>query len=238
MSGAPRVFAAWSERPLAYTCVVLAATGLVWKTVGLGFVPGWEEMFGGVGAQYPRRPEALSPAWGLAYLLVYGVLGTAATAGGLLITRRRGPLTAPAGVEVVRWARVHGLLHTVIGLHHTVWGLTAGAWGHLALEQFEVPGLYIVGAFGGGATGLHGLRLLTSSATHATHRIVRSKIVVDGVSCLTFLSVFVCFPMNALGMPRAPGIERLSWVMVFVGPVLWLLADLVVSRETRRAPAA
>ena len=100
----------------------------------------------------------------------------------------------------------------------------------MRLEQYDDSGLYVVGGIGGLAAGLHGLRLLSSSSTDPIHRMVRSKIAVDGASVLTFISVFVCFPMNALGLPRNPELERLSWVAVFVCPVLWLLADLLISR--------
>ncbi|MEO1173785.1 MAG: hypothetical protein AAFX94_17315 [Myxococcota bacterium] len=228
-----RVYAAWSEKPLAFICVGLAATTLVWKTIGLGFVPGWEEMFGGVGAQYPRRPQVLTPSWRLGYLAVYGVLGTAATFAGLLITLRRGDVSAMAGSQVRMLAVIHGLFHTLIGLHHTAWALTRGGWGHLSLEQFDVPGLYLLGALGGAGAGIHGLRLLTCASTDSTHRIVRSKIAVDGVSLLTFTSIFVCWPLSAFGVARNPELERISWVLVFLGPVLWLLADLVCTREAR-----
>ncbi|MEM7152785.1 MAG: hypothetical protein AAF799_08080 [Myxococcota bacterium] len=228
-----RLFAPWAEAPLAYTCATLAFTTIIWKTVGLDFVPGWEEMFGVVGAQYPRRVEPMAPAWSIAYLIVYGFLGTASTAAGVLVTRRRGALSSPAGPQVSRYARIVGAFHTVIGIHHTLWALTAGAWGHLTLEQFDVPGLYLIGGIGGLGAGLHGLRLLRSSATTPTHRIVRSKIAVDGVSFLTFTSVFVCFPMNLLGLPRNLALEKVSWVAVFVQPALWLLLDLLYARSAR-----
>lgn len=236
---APRLFAGWSERPLAYVVLALALATVVWKTVGLEFVPGWEEMFGGVGAQYPRRVEPMDGAWKGAYFVIYGLLGTTATIAGLLVTRRRGDLASPAGPEVARLARVHGLFHTIIGAHHTAWAVTAGAWGHLTLEQFDVPGLYLVGGIGGLGAGLHGLRLLRSRDTDPAHRIVRSKIAVDGVSFLTFTSVLVCFPMNAIGLARDAGIEKASWVAVFLAPVLWLLADLIVAgRRSHAGPRA
>ena len=41
-----RLFAPWAEVPLALTCLGLAVITLIWKTVGLESVPGWEEMFG------------------------------------------------------------------------------------------------------------------------------------------------------------------------------------------------
>ena len=140
------------------------------------------------------------------------------------------------GARVRRYAVAVGVFHTVIGLHHTLWALTSGAWGHLTLAQFNVPGLYVIGGIGGAWTGLHGLRLLLSSATTPTYRIVRSKIAVDGVSLLTFTSVFVCFPMNLLGLPRNLALERASWIAVFVLPALWLLMDLLYSRAAARAP--
>ncbi|MCH9681680.1 MAG: hypothetical protein K0V04_09625 [Deltaproteobacteria bacterium] len=233
--GPRRVFAPWAEAPLAYICVSLAVATLVWKTVGLDFIPGWEDMFGGVGAQYPRRVVPMSRAWGLAYLLVYGCLGTAATVAGVLVTRYRTDLHSPAGPLVSRCAKIHGLFHVVLGCHHTLWAATGGAWGHLTLEQFDLPGFYIVGGIGGLGAGLHGLRLLLSSSADPTLRIVRSKIAVDGVSFLTFISVVVLFPMNALGMQRVPELERISWALVFIGPVSWLAADLLISRSPRSA---
>lgn len=228
-----RIFARAAEMPLACSCVVLSVTTLVWKTVGLGWLPGWEEMFGGFGSQYPRRVVPMAPGWALGYLLVYGVLGSAATVASVLITRRRGGLLVPAGVAVCRYARLHGLFHVVLGLHHTLWAVSAGEWGHLKLEQFEVPGLYALGGLTGFATGLHGLKLLASDVSTPTFQIVRAKIVVDGVSCLTFVSVVVCFAMNLMGLPRDLAVERVSWVAVFVGPLLWLTADLVRSRPPR-----
>ncbi len=230
-----RVFAGLAERPLAYASFAVAVTTVLWKTIGLGFVPGWDEMFGVVGAQYPRRVAPMASSWAVAYLVVYGVLGTAATGAGVLVSLRRGALGSPAGSNVARFARVHGLFHTVIGVHHTLWAITGGAWGHLTLEQFEVPGLYVLGGLGGFAAGLHGLRLLRSTATTPTHEIVRSKIAVDGVSLLTFTSVFVCFPMNALGLPRSFAIERASWVAVFALPAVWLALDLAYAWRQGRA---
>ncbi|MEO0481221.1 MAG: hypothetical protein AAF196_17265 [Planctomycetota bacterium] len=233
----PRLFAAWAERPLALACVFLAVTTLVWKTVGLEFVPGWDDMFGGVGAQYPRRAIEMSGAWKIGYLLVYGCLGTTATISGLLISLRRGSLESAAGAPLCRYAAVLGLFHVILGLHHTAWAITAGRWGHLRLEQFEVPGGYVLGALAGAWTGLHGLRLLSSRSESPTHRIMRSKIAVDGVSCLTFVSVVVCYARNALGLPRDGFVERVSWTLVFVGPVLWLVLDLAWSRRLPRSSA-
>lgn len=231
-----RLFAAWAEVPLAFACLGLAAVTLVWKTIGLEFLPGWEEMFGGVGSQYPRRVESMAPAWKLGYFMVYGVAGTVATTAGLILTCRRGPLSSPAGVTVSRCARILGAFHVLIGIHHTLWAATRGAWGHLTLEHFDVPGLYVVGGIAGFATGLHGLRLLRSRSVDPTHRIVRSKIAVDGASLLTFVSVFIFFPMNALGLPRNALLEQIAWTLVFVGPVVWLSLDVVFSRTPRLGP--
>ncbi|ULQ47943.1 hypothetical protein JN531_006535 [Flagellatimonas centrodinii] len=228
-----RLFAAWAEAPLAFTCLCLAVVTVIWKTVGLAFLPGWEEIFGGLGSQYPRRVESVSPAWKLGYFLMYGVLGTVATAASVLVTCRRGSLSSPAGLAVSTWARVLGGFHVLIGIHHTLWAATRGAWGHLTLEQFDVPGLYVIGGIAGCATGLHGLRLLRSQSADPTYRIVRSKIAVDGASLLTFISVLIFFPMNALGLPRNALLEQVAWSLVFVGPAVWLLLDAVISRTPR-----
>lgn len=228
-----RLFAAWAEIPLAFTCLGLAAVTLIWKAVGLELLPGWEEMFGGFGAQYPRRVESIAPAWKLGYLLMYGVLGTVATIAGVLVTCRRGSMSSPAGVAVSIWARILGGFHVLIGIHHTLWAATGGAWGHLTLEQFELPGLYVVAGIAGCATGLHGLRLLRSRSEDPTYRIVRSKVAVDGASLLTFVSVLIFFPMNALGLPRNALLEQIAWSLVFVGPVVWLFVDAVISRTPR-----
>lgn len=231
-----RLFAPWAELPLAFACVLLAVVTLLWKTVGLAFVPGWEEMFGGVGSQYPRRVESLTPAWEIGYLLMYGVLGTVATTAGLLVTWRRGALSAPAGDAVCARARILGGFHVLLGMHHTLWAVTGGAWGNLTLEQFDLPGLYVVAGIAGFATGLHGLRLLQSRSTDPTYRIVRSKIAVDGSSLLTFVSVFIFFPMNALGLERNALLEQIAWSLVFIGPVVWLLLDALISRTPLSEP--
>lgn len=233
-----RLFAPWAEAPLAFACVLLAVVTLIWKTVGLSFLPGWEEMFGGLGSQYPRRVESLAPAWEVGYLLMYGVFGTVATTAGLLVTWRRGPLSSPAGDSVCTRARILGGFHVVLGVHHTLWAATGGAWGNLTLEQFDVPGLYVVAGIGGFATGLHGLRLLCSRSDDPTYRIVRSKIAVDGASLLTFVSVFLFFPMNALGLPRDALLEQVAWSLVFIGPVVWLLLDAIISRTPRSGSVA
>lgn len=231
-----RLLAAWAEAPLAFSCLCLAVVTLIWKTVGLEFLPGWEEMFGGLGSQYPRRVEPVAPAWKLGYFMMYGVLGTVATAAGVLVTCRRGPLSSPAGVAVSTWAKILGGFHVLIGIHHTLWAATSGAWGHLTLEQFDVPGLYFVGGIAGCATGFHGLRLLRSRSVDPTYRIVRSKIAVDGASLLTFVSVLIFFPMNALGVSRSALLEQVAWSLVFVGPVAWLLLDAAISRTPRSGP--
>ena len=228
-----RLFAAWAEVPLAFACVCLAVATLTWKTAGLEFLPGWEQMFGGFGSQYPRRVESLTPAWKIGYLIMYGVMGTVATAAGLLVTCRRGALSSSAGVAVSTWARILGGFHVLIGVHHTLWAATRGAWGNLTLEQFDVPGLYAVAGIAGCATGLHGLRLLRSRSEDPTYRIVRSKVAVDGASLLTFVSVLIFFPMNTLGLSRNALLEQVAWSLVFIGPVVWLLLDAVISRTPR-----
>ena len=228
-----RLLAPRTEVPLAFSCAGLAVVTLIWKTVGLSFLPGWEEMFGGVGAQYPRRVESLSTAWSFGYLLVYGVFGTVATLAGLLVTLRRGPLESPASPSICSYARILGGFHVLIAAHHTLWAATSGAWGHLTLEQFEVPGLYLIGGVAGFATGLHGLRLIRSKPGDPTYRIVRSKVAIDGASFLTFSSVLVFFPMNALGLPRNDSLEQVAWSLVFVGPALWLLGDAIYSRTPK-----
>lgn len=232
--GRARLFAPWAEAPLAYTCVALVAATLVWKTVGLGALPGWEEIFGGPGAQYPRA-RALTPAWQIGYIAMYGVFGALSTIAGLQITRRRADFASPAGPQIARGARIVGAFHVLLALHHMLWAATRGRWGHLSLEQFEAPWLYACGFVAALGAGWHGVQLLRTSATDTTRPIVRSKIAVDGVSVLTFLSVVVCFARNALGMDRDFAIERASWIAVFVCPVIWLLADFAWARLPPRA---
>ena len=88
------------EKPFAYLAFSFALGTLIWKAFGVDWIPimgdAWNGIFQNVSqdeesiAQYPRRSEA-EDFWNITYLFMYGILGTLAQYGGILISTRNLP---------------------------------------------------------------------------------------------------------------------------------------------------
>ena len=74
------------HQTIAGLTLAFALITVVWKTVGLAFIPGYEELFGDAPeAYYPRRVAENENAWHWFYFVMYGVFGTAAQLAGFLM---------------------------------------------------------------------------------------------------------------------------------------------------------
>lgn len=215
------------ETPLAFAPLGGALLTVVWKTCGLHFLPGYEEIFAEGDAQYPVRKINLA-VWNWIYLAMYGILGTVAQYNGLRISLDKPNRKPQVNPITRRRAQILGLFHCVIGLHHTLWAVADS--GRLELERFDMPGgRTLIGGIVGAWTALHGFRLLTIKTGDSLDKVIRHKVVVDAVSQATYIGLFVFLPANWVGY-RDYTFERNTWIVTFFTPLAILVGDLVTAK--------
>ena len=102
-----------TERYVAVFNVAVVIFVIVWKTVGMewmpfGFGAAWTAMFDPAGPYYPRHPDH-EAEYNLFYLFFYGILGLVAQWASLFL------VTNPShkGAQ-----RIFGVFHTVIAVYH------------------------------------------------------------------------------------------------------------------------
>lgn len=234
------------EKPFACITLSLAAVTLIWKAFGLHWLPTlgaathaiFEVKQNGDLAQYPRRPED-EAFWNIVYLLMYGLLGTTAQYGGLIISSRHdvvrknsGTQTTDASKKLARWAQLYAIFHTIIGYHHICWALNYRRYGKLEMWRYDFPfihALTALTAFGLICHALQILRGVTGKSKIHWNDIGSRKTIMDACTITTFTSFFVFLLYNAANIQTTFEMERFWWaitmypVVAVLGLGTWLL---------------
>ena len=204
------------EKPLAYIGFTTAVTTVAWKTVGLGFIPGFDAIWGG-----PRYPRRNGSEWDLFYLIMYGGIGVVGQWAGLeMSTDASNRVT---NKKTIRRAKMLGFFHVVIGIHHVMWALFKN-WGRLDLDRFNIPLGNLLGGLGFAITAYHGLRLLTTSESDPFEQIVRHKSLVDASSLLSLIPMVAFLPAQWMDYSNFK-FEQCTWIAVLTVPLVMFAAD-------------
>jgi hypothetical protein len=231
-----------SETALSYAGLLLTGITLVWKTVGLSVIPGFDAIWGS--SQYPQRGDrfpsssaTLSFSWDAYYLLLYGIIGCYAQWNALQLTTSQTtwkstetgtPITGrKQTTATARQARKYGIFHVIMGVHHTVWSCTR-SWGRLGLERFQLPLNYGYLPFTAGSLccTYHGWKLTQTKAgtgnedqTTPLDETIRHKTLLDTASILSCIPLFCFLPLNWFpNMERNRTFERNVWMATVWAP--------------------
>jgi len=170
--------------------------------------------------QYPRRSE-YEELWNTVYLLMYGVLGTCAQYGGIVVSttsERKNPYKEANSWKM--WARLYASLHFVIGVHHLLWSLHPNhAYRKLELWRYELPFIYELTALTALGYIYHAYRIFiaTDLSIACSH-----KTVLDCCTCATFVSFVYFWGTNVVRIETSFETERLWWALtMYLAPVVW-----------------
>ena len=213
------------EKPLAYLGLTSAVTTVVWKTVGLGFIPGFDAIWGG-----PRYPRRHGSEWDLFYLIMYGGIGVVGQWAGLEISTDAS--NRVTNQKTLRRAKMLGFFHVVIGTHHVMWALFKN-WGRLNLDRFNIPHGNLLGGLGFAITAYHGLKLLTASESYPFEQIVRHKSLVDASSLLSLIPMVAFLPAQWIGYNNFK-FEQWTWIAVLTVPLTMFAADFASAAMIER----
>lgn len=194
-----------------------AAIVFTWKTVGMGLVPGFEDIWGG--PQYPRRN---GNEWNLLYLPMYGILGMAAQWAGLQLSFDEENRGKNNKVSRNR-AKLLGLFHVALGAHHVLWASMKN-WGRLNLDRFNIPGAYFLEGLAGLITGYHGAKLLFTKESDSFDQIIYHKTLVDASTDWTLISYCTFLPAQWFDYSNFT-FERSIWLITAVGPLTMFACD-------------
>jgi len=213
------------EKPLAFIAFSAASLAVVWKTVGVGFIPGFNELWGS--PRYPRQGS--DDSWDLFYLIMYGGLGVVGQWNGLRLTtdtanRRNNQVTC-------RRAAMLGVFHVVIALHHVAWALIKG-WGRLDLDRFNIRGGYVLEGIVALLTGYHGLQLVMSKETDLFQDIVRHKTLVDGSTFLSLIPMVMFLPAQWMDYENFQ-YEKSTWIATMAIPSTMFAADIISEARSK-----
>ena len=189
------------EFPLAVVDLTGTLLVCVWKTVGLSFVPGWDEMFGpvGQGKQYPVVKFGQWPRWvDLLYLGLYGVLGSFALYGSLKMSSEPDDETTEVDETTILRAKAIGVFHTVMSAHHVAWSLTS-IWGRLSLTDYKLPYAKMTIGISSVVLGALGVKMIQTSKTSNMRKIRERKRLLDAASFVSMLPMFAFLPENWFG---------------------------------------
>jgi hypothetical protein len=209
---------------LAFIAFSAASLAVVWKTVGVGFIPGFNELWGS--PRYPRQGS--NDSWDLFYLIMYGGLGVVGQWNGLRLTtdtanRRNNQVTR-------RRAAMLGVFHVVIACHHVAWALIKD-WGRLDLDRFNIRGGYVLEGVVGLLTGYHGLRLVMGNETDRFQDIVRHKTFV-GSTFLSLIPMPMFLPAQWMDYESFQ-YEKYTWIATMGIPSTMFAADIICEARSK-----
>lgn len=206
------------EKPLAFIGLASATTAIVWKTVGLGIIPGFNAIWGG-----PRYPRRNGSEWDLFYLVMYGGVGVVGQWAGWKISTDSA--NRDNNETTLRRAKMLGFFHVVIATHHVAWAFMKN-WGRLNLDRFNIPHGYFLEGIVALLTGYHGLKLLLASKSVSLQQIIRHKTLVDASTLCSLIPMVLFLPAQWFGYNNFT-YERNTWIATIGVPLIMLVTDLV-----------
>ncbi|CAJ1959725.1 unnamed protein product [Cylindrotheca closterium] len=207
----------------------LAVTVFVWKTLGVSWVPiigpAMIAIFSGERPQYPRRAED-EDFWNFAYLCMYGILGSLAQWGGIVLSRAnrsdfiksqeidnryQEPAAMPFALRC--WAAIYAVFHIIIGSHHLLWS-TNKNHGKLELWRYNLPFIYELTGLAALGLCFHAYCILLEAcnARMNLRDVCSRKTVMDCCTILTFVSFFAFLMANMIGVKTTYESERIWWI--------------------------
>ena len=212
-----------SEKTLSVLSFTAVVTTILWKTVGLGILPGFNAIWSS--PQYPRRGQ--DDPWNLFYLALYGGIGLMGQWGSLRMALDESNRSNTATTR--GRARAHGFFHVCMGLHHVAWSLWKD-WGRLNLDRFQLPGSTLFLGLASLVCSQHGYQLLAVSEKDSFEAMVRHKTLLDMTSILSLIPMFAFLPANWVGY-RNFAFERGVWVTTMTAPFALFAADFFQQRK-------
>lgn len=186
------------EYPAALFVINITLFTIIWKTVGISWLPfGLGERFQEVftGGYYPRDMERHESQYNMLFLMMYGVLGTAAQIASVRIAMLRRKANGDPGI----WRWVFAVFHLTIACYHVlfVFQFVKGKMildGVASWQMIATQVLYVLEL-------LMAIELLFA----AKETFFRRKVCLDVVSCCNLLPflVFGAFAITSFSHPAA-----------------------------------
>lgn len=186
------------EYPAAIFVINITLFTIIWKTIGVSWLPfslgeHFQEVF--TSKYYPRDMERNESQYNLMFLMMYGVMGTAAQIASIRIAMlRRKPNSAPGN-----WRWVFAIFHLSIACYHVLFVFQI-ARGKMILEG--MPSWQMIAT-----QVLYVLELLMAIELFFAERetFFRRKVCLDVVSCCNLLPLllFWGFAITSFNSPAA-----------------------------------
>lgn len=241
------------ELPMAGVCLAAGGLSVVWKSIGVGWIPALgpaiNVMFKGTpDGLYPRRgtlPDGTTGAdegsYRALYFLMYGVLGTAGTLAGWRLSKSLRHLKvkeketkgspAALGAANANRARLYGAFHLAIGVHHVLYALSRSGYGKLELHRVGLGDK--AGYVSTGITALLCIRssvklLFQTSATSAAGPVLKLKTVLDTVSVWTLFGMVIFIPNIIAGNQLSRAMVEATWkVNMLALPMIFVAGEVL-----------
>lgn len=208
-------YPSWLERAAAYHNLAFTGATIVWKTVGLDWVPGFNQIF--AKGYYPRRKTPEERRYNLFYLSLYGVAGLASQVSGMKLLGKDS-LESPGDRK---HHMIFGVVHTAYSIYHIVFAFSfdrgfgmstafaskprAVAWAGRVMYCMELA-----------------VSLLFISGKYSRHR----KITLDLASASNLLPLALYLPMTWFGFFDRRVVESIGSAFFVVFPFVLFAADL------------
>jgi len=214
------------EFPAAIFVINITLFTIIWKTVGVSWIPfGLGERFQEVfsAGYYPRDMQRNESAYNILFLLMYGVLGTAAQIASVRIAMlRRKPESDPG-----LWRWVFAIFHIAIATYHVlfVFQFVKGKMildGMASWQMLATQALYVLE-----------LIMAIELIFVAKQTFFRRKVCLDIVSCCNLIP-FLIFWAFAIGSIDEPTLTKLVGYSFFtVIPLALFIVEWATWAEPR-----
>lgn len=215
------------EYPVAIFVINITLFTILWKTVGLSWLPfGLDESFNAVftGGYYPRDMRRHESAYNLFFLFAYGVLGTAAQIASLRIAGKRRSSDPQPGHS--RW--VFAAFHVVIAVYHVlfVFQIIKGKMlldGIAPWQMFATQALYVLEL-------VMAIELLLASKAS----FFRRKVCMDVLSMCNLLPLVFFWGFATVGFNNANANKIVEILFFAFLPLLVLISEWVTWYASNR----
>lgn len=214
------------DRPTRLELVAanLALSGAVitiaWQTIGLSFIPGFDQMFGGPESQFPREVDSKHNPL---YFAMYGALGCISQYCSLKVTTDKTNRNKKVTKTNKRRIQMLGLFHTIMAGHHLLWAFKPN-YGRLRLKHLNSALMYPATGLLSLLCGIYGLQLLNVKEGDNLSYVIRRKITLDLASFSAFVPLLLFLPENWFEY-RNQTVEKYAWLVSMIAPVSLFAAN-------------
>ena len=218
------------EYPAAIFALNITCFVLIWKTIGLFWMPwGLEDRFFEVftAGYYPRDMERHESAYNLFFLAVYGFLGTAAQVASIRLAQLRRAKSSSPGIYRYLFCG----FHLLIAAYHVlfVFGYVQGKMildGLPAWQMIATQVLYVMT-----------LLMSIESLFVRPNVFFRRKVCLDVVSACNLLPFLIYWGFAICGFYSAAANKMVSYAFFLVIPLAVMWIEWVASIATDRQPS-